>query len=223
VGRPIACDKERFVRPHITGKFTLPTYWNAGKEPGSALPIRRILARCALPLIAVFTVVGMLAAPASANRRQEAMAHAMRQVGCPYVWGGTGPCNDGFDCSGLVVAAYASVGMSLPRTTEEMLHSSKLKVVTGHPHPGMLVFFGSGHVTLYFWRHVVLQAPEPGENVQLTRWYPGSNWVPTGYYKVRDAGNGPMNGLARWAHRMIARYHLRIHNNTNLRDVFPRR
>jgi hypothetical protein len=87
----------------------------------------------------------------------------------------------------------------------------------------MLVFFGSGHVTLYFWRHVVLQAPEPGENVQLTRWYPGSNWVPTGYYKVRDAGNGPMNGLARWAHRMIARYHLRIHNNTNLRDVFPRR
>jgi cell wall-associated NlpC family hydrolase len=148
----------------------------------------------------------------------------MHQIGCPYVWGGTGPCHThGFDCSGLVVAAYAHVGMWLPRTTSGMLASPMLKRVYSDPEPGNLVFFGDGHVTLYFWRHVVLQAPEPGENVQLTRWYPGSGWVPTGYYKVRDAGYGPMRSFSRWAHRMMARFHLRIHTNTTLRDVFPNR
>ncbi len=212
------------MRPHLNSKLTLSTHGNHDKTPLSAAPIARLLARFALPLVAAFTVIGMLAAPASANRRQDAMSWAMRRIGCPYVWGGTGPCHSrGYDCSGLVVAAYAHVGMSLPRTTEEMLGSHALKRQTGHPHPGNLVFFGSGHVTLYYWRHVVLQAPEPGENVQLTRWYPGSDWVPTGYYKIRDAGNGTMRGVSRWAHRMMTRFHLRIHNHTNLRDVFARR
>jgi cell wall-associated NlpC family hydrolase len=211
------------VRPHLTKKSTLFNRWNHGKSPAPKSPKLRLLARAAVPLIAAFTVIGLVAAPASANRRQDAMAWALRRIGCPYTYGGTGPCHRGFDCSGLVVSAYAHVGMSLPRTTYEMLDSRAIKPQTHHPHPGNLVFFGDGHVTLYYWRHVVLQAPQPGENVQLTRWYPGSDWVPTGYYKVRDAGNGPMRGLAKWVHKMIARYHLKIHNNTTLRDRFPRR
>ena len=36
-------------------------------------------------------------------------------TGCSYIWGGTGP--SGYDCSGLVQAAYAQAGISLPRTT----------------------------------------------------------------------------------------------------------
>jgi cell wall-associated NlpC family hydrolase len=211
------------VRPNLTKKFTLFNHWNHGKSPAPTSPKLRLLARAALPLVAAFTVVGMIAAPASANRRQDAMSWAVRQIGCPYVTGGTGPCGNGYDCSGLVVAAYAKVGMRLPRTTYEMLDSRALKPQTDHPKPGNLVFFGNGHVTLYYWRHVVLQAPQPGENVQLTRWYPGSSWVPTGYYKIRDAGNGPMRGLAKWVHSMMTRYHLKIHNNTTLQDVFPRR
>ena len=98
-----------------------------------------------------------------------------------------------------------------------MLASRALKRQTHHPKPGNLVFFGDGHVTLYYWRHVVLQAPVPGESVQLTRWYPGSDWVPTGYYKIRDAGNGPMRGLAKWVHSMITRYHLKIHTTPRCR------
>lgn len=211
------------MRPNLTKKFTLFNHWNHGKSPAPTSPKLRLLARAALPLLAAFTVIGMVAAPASANRRQDAMSWALRQTGCPYVFGGTGPCGNGYDCSGLVVAAYAHVGMRLPRTTYEMLASRALKVQTDHPHPGNLVFFGDGHVTLYYWRHVVLQAPQPGENVQLTRWYPGSSWVPTGYYKIRDAGNGPMRGLAKWVHSMMTRHHLKIHNNTTLQDVFPRR
>ena len=211
------------MRPHLTRKFTLFNRWNHGKSSTSTSPKLRLLARAALPLVAAFTVIGLVAAPASANRRQDAMSWALRQIGCPYTYGGSGPCHNGFDCSGLVYAAYGHVGMGLPRTTYGMLASRALKVQRDHPKPGNLVFFGDGHVTLYYWRHVVLQAPQPGERVQLTRWYPGSNWVPTGYYKIRDAGNGPMRGLAKWVHQMINRYHLKIHNNTTLQDRFPHR
>src|SRR5262249_9268776 len=216
--------------PHLNGKFTLPARRHHEMVPAQpspkpakppASPKLRFLARSVVLLIAVFTMIGLVAAPASANRRQDAMAWALRQIGCPYVFGGTGPCHSGYDCSGLVVAAYAQVGMRLPRTTYAMLHSYAIKRQLSHPKPGNLVFFGDGHVTLYYWRHVVLHAPQPGENVQLTRWYPGSSWVPTGYYKVRDAGNGPMREIARWIHHMKAALHLRIHQHTTLRDVVP--
>ena len=216
------------MRPQLNGKFTLPTRRyhekvpaSSSQKPSPTSPKLRLLTRAVVPLIAVFTVIGLVAAPASANRRQDAMAWALRRIGCEYAYGGTGPCRYGYDCSGLVVTAYAHVGMRLPRTTYGMLHSSAIVPQTHHPHPGNLVFFGDGHVTLYYWRHVVLQAPEPGEDVQLTRWYPGSSWVPTGYYRVRDAGAGPMRGVTRWVHRMMTSLHLRIHQHTTLRDVVP--
>ena len=209
------------MHPHLTGKFTLLNHRHNGKAPASAPQKLRLLARFAVPLVAVFTVIGLVAAPASANRRQDAMAWALHKIGCPYTYGGTGPCSHGYDCSGLVYAAYRSVGMTLPRTTYGMLHTSAIKPQLDHPKPGNLVFFGAGHVTLYYWRHVVLHAPQPGENVQLTRWYPGSNWVPTGYYRVVDAGNGPMRELSRWIHRVMTKLHLRIHQHTTLQDVFP--
>ena len=36
----------------------------------------------------------------------------MGQIGMPYVWAGASP--GGFDCSGLVMWAFAQVGVSLP-------------------------------------------------------------------------------------------------------------
>jgi hypothetical protein len=45
------------------------------------------------------------------------VAAARSRIGCPYVWGATGP--DTFDCSGLVVWAYEQIGMTLPRTSEQ--------------------------------------------------------------------------------------------------------
>ena len=45
----------------------------------------------------------------------KAVAFAYAQLGCPYVYGGTGPCQRGFDCSGLAQAAWAAAGVQIPR------------------------------------------------------------------------------------------------------------
>src|SRR5262249_58388986 len=76
--------------------------------------------------------------------------YALRQRGKPYLWGGTGPV--GFDCSGLVYAAYLSRGIRLPRTTYEMLGSWRLiPIRQSQAKRGDLAFFGPGHVELYGW------------------------------------------------------------------------
>jgi hypothetical protein len=76
---------------------------------------------------------------------QQALAYVKNQLGKPYVWGGESPTS-GFDCSGLVQAAYASAGVSIPRTTEEMFPSAAGPAVPPGIRnllPGDLVFFGS--------------------------------------------------------------------------------
>lgn len=82
------------------------------------------------------------------SKRLRALAWAKKQEGKPYIWGGTGP--DGFDCSGLVYAAYLHAGVNFGehRTTYDLLSWGRL-VRTTHPQPGDLAFFGSGHVELY--------------------------------------------------------------------------
>ena len=42
---------------------------------------------------------------------------ALEEMGQPYVWGGTGDGNGGFDCSGLIQYAYGKRGIPIPRTS----------------------------------------------------------------------------------------------------------
>jgi cell wall-associated NlpC family hydrolase len=69
------------------------------------------------------------------------ITYALQQTGKPYVWGGTGP--DGFDCSGLIYAAYRSVGIILPRTTFGMWDLPS-HIQGQDAEPGDIVFFNSG-------------------------------------------------------------------------------
>lgn len=102
-----------------------------------------------------------------------AISFARGQLGCAYTWGGTGPCGAGFDCSGLVQAAYASAGISIPRTSEAqwaaLPHVSSLQ-------PGDLIFYAGadgtvdspGHVVLYIGGGQVIQAYATGYPVMVS-------------------------------------------------------
>lgn len=84
--------------------------------------------------------------------RWQAYLYAIfHERGCWYVWGGNGPCWAGYDCSGLVVAAYAHVGIYLPRTTWEMLSYWRVHFIPwNQAKAGDLVFmYGGAHVELY--------------------------------------------------------------------------
>jgi cell wall-associated NlpC family hydrolase len=103
-----------------------------------------------------------------------AVQWALAQIGTPYVWGGETP-GVGFDCSGLVQAAYAVAGIALPRVAQDQYDSTP-KVRAGSPlEPGDLVFFGGGpasidHVGLYVGvvdgQSVMVDAPHTGADVR---------------------------------------------------------
>lgn len=69
------------------------------------------------------------------------IAYARRQIGKPYIWGGTGPV--GYDCSGIVYAAYKAAGVTIPRTTFEQWPFG-VRIPAGQEQSGDLVFFSSG-------------------------------------------------------------------------------
>jgi len=141
-------------------------------------------------LSGALTVAALMAAGPSAHAgttypRLVAFDWAKTQAGKPYEYGGTGP--SGYDCSGLVYAAYKKAGYTLPRTTEEML-SSRMFGRTSSPNPGELAFFGSGHVELVTTEnHLTFGALKPGTDVWWHTWYPGSGWQPTEYLYVKGA------------------------------------
>ncbi len=75
-----------------------------------------------------------------------ALSFAARQLGTPYLWGGTGV--GGFDCSGLVQAAFAHAGVVLPRVAQDQFDAGPV-VPPGSPaEPGDLVFFGGSASTV---------------------------------------------------------------------------
>ncbi|GAA0700277.1 C40 family peptidase [Streptomyces thermocarboxydus] len=105
-------------------------------------------------------------AQAPNERSAQAVASARQKLGSPYVWGATGP--DAFDCSGLVLAAYRSAGVSLPRTTYAQIDAGR-RVSPSELLPGDLVFFYSGisHVGLYIGNGQMIHAPNPSAPVRV--------------------------------------------------------
>lgn len=121
--------------------------------------------------------------PPASSRAGKAVAYAESQVGCPYVYGATGPCNSGFDCSGLMMASWNYAGVSIPRVSYSQmsslpavpLHNSAGKFTTAYLQPGdILGFAGNTHVGMYVGGGMLVDAPVPGQNVEkiaLAGWY----------------------------------------------------
>jgi cell wall-associated NlpC family hydrolase len=100
-----------------------------------------------------------------------ALDWALAQVGTPYIWGGETP-GVGFDCSGLVQAAYKVAGITLPRVAQDQ-YDATAKLGQGDPiEPGDLLFFGGGpsdisHVGIYMGNGQMVDAPYTGAYVRV--------------------------------------------------------
>jgi peptidoglycan DL-endopeptidase CwlO len=96
----------------------------------------------------------------------QALKWALTRIGDPYVWGAAGP--DSFDCSGLVMWAYAQVGISLEHFTGDQWNEGE-HVSISQLEPGDLVFFYAdlGHVGMYIGNGLMVDAPTFGQDVQI--------------------------------------------------------
>jgi len=102
----------------------------------------------------------------------QALQAAITREGYPYVWGAAGPT--AFDCSGLVVWAYAQEGIALPHYTG-WLWNSGVHVARNDLEPGDLVFFGAdlGHVGIYIGNGLMIDAPNSGAVVRVEPLFSG--------------------------------------------------
>ncbi|MCT7696769.1 C40 family peptidase [Lactobacillus crispatus] len=96
------------------------------------------------------------------------LATQIANSGVPYVWGGESM--SGFDCSGLTQYVYAQAGINIPRTSEAQAGAVTQKPVS-QAQPGDLLFWNEGgdigHVAIYIGNGQYVQAPQPGQNVQI--------------------------------------------------------
>ena len=101
--------------------------------------------------------------PEGSTVGEVALRAALTRLGDPYVWAAAGPSE--FDCSGLVVWAFATEGISLPHYTGDLWNLG-IHVSESDLQPGDLVFFfGEDHVGIYIGDGLMVDAPAPGQDV----------------------------------------------------------
>lgn len=96
-----------------------------GAVGGDVTPYVR--ASCTTPLPAPSEVAG------------RAIQYALGEIGKPYVWGATGP--NAYDCSGLMLRAYESAGITLPRVARQQYWAGA-QLPVRQAQPGDLLFWG---------------------------------------------------------------------------------
>ncbi len=137
------------------------------------------------------------------------IAFARQQIGKPYQWGGTGP--DAFDCSGLVMMAYQTAGVSIPRTSQAQWTWGP-QVPANQAEPGDLVFFAGsdgtptspGHVGLVIGGGKMIEAYATGFPIRISTYGTASSaggltqvvgftrpWAHSGVVLPPGTGTGP--------------------------------
>jgi cell wall-associated NlpC family hydrolase len=110
---------------------------------------------------------------AASTAALRALEFALSQLGKPYVWGAEGP--DSYDCSGLVLASYRHVGISLPRVANNQ-YAATTPVPVSQLLPGDLIFFSTDrndwraihHVGIYIGGGKMVHAPHTGDVVRVS-------------------------------------------------------
>jgi cell wall-associated NlpC family hydrolase len=120
---------------------------------------------------------------------QTVINRALSRLGARYSWGGgnyNGPTvgvrdggiadsygdyySVGFDCSGLMMYAFAAAGIYLPHFSGYQ-YTSGTQVPLSRMQPGDMIFYGDGgseHVALYMGNGKMIEAPESGEVVKVS-------------------------------------------------------
>ena len=119
--------------------------------------------------MAIFTQTGQypdITIPTANTVGAQALEAALTRRGDPYVWGAAGP--NAFDCSGLVVWAFAQEGIALPHYTGDLWNSG-VHIPRADLEPGDLVFFfpDISHVGIYLGDGLMIDAPDFGETVRV--------------------------------------------------------
>ena len=129
-------------------------------------PLIAVVLACLFSPVAQARVAPSSATPKRRPARlaQRVVAFAKRQLGVRYSWGGISR-RTGFDCSGLVYAAYRSIGRKLPHSTWGQMDLG-VRVRFKRLRPGDLLFTnGGGHVVLVVSKRAAIQAPHTGARV----------------------------------------------------------
>jgi cell wall-associated NlpC family hydrolase len=102
------------------------------------------------------------------SKGAKALAYAKAQLGEPYARSGAGPSS--WDCSGLTMMAWGSVGVSLPHSSRQQFSRGR-SVAKSDLQLGDLVFFYSDihHVGLFAGNGQVIHAPRPGKSVEYIK------------------------------------------------------
>ena len=112
------------------------------------------------------------------NSSQPAVASALRWLGTPYVYGGTG--RRGIDCSSLVQQAFADCGMKLPRTAAQQARVGT-PVDASQLQPGDRLYFSASgtrvdHTGLYMGSGLFVHASGRGRQVMVSKLTDSAHW-----------------------------------------------
>ena len=156
-------------------KFTKLTHEIKKLMPGAAHVVQLVVqipgtpATGSAPAGSVVPVTGGLV---SAPVLRTMLLAAESRLGMPYIWGANGP--DAFDCSGLVQWSFAQAGVVMPRVAADQARTGP-SVPVSRLAAGDLLFYHTdptapgyiSHVAIYLGHGKMIQAPEPGMDVEI--------------------------------------------------------
>jgi cell wall-associated NlpC family hydrolase len=162
-------------------RFTLEMHFTSYVERQADAAVFEIPAACASAVVSWPTVPveptiefdnSTLKAPMALSA-VIAMAKSICTCGCPYVYGGNGPCcpgKSGYDCSGMTTRSYSAGGYSIPRTAAGQQGAGRS--CTGGEQAGDLLFFGTPayHVVMSLGGGQIAECPSTGNNCRITSW-----------------------------------------------------
>lgn len=99
------------------------------------------------------------------TQQEDVVAAALSVIGDAYEWGADAPPD--FDCSGLCEWAYAQIGVSIPRTSEEQAVAGVPVAYSDLELGDLIIYYpDASHVAIYSGNGNVIEASEPGVPIE---------------------------------------------------------